>query len=184
MSGAGRREGPRAEGSHFLQKPARAYSLFRNKVSLLRHFKFPVLSHREFSHNHLIFWPNHARRPATDAPNSRNSLLNSLITGNSNPETGSLLTASSATQFSLRIVFSPERGKRPRSRRLGCPAPVSGQQFAAFRYFGRGFRAPVSARYFPISVSGEGRLVRVLAETSSTRDRVKLLRPVNQKHRN
>ena len=33
--------------------------------------------------------------------------------------------------------------------------------------FGRGFRAPVSARFFPISVSGERRLVRELAETSS-----------------
>src|ERR1700751_752584 len=72
----------------------------------------------------------------------------------------------------------PRTGKRPRSRRLGCPAPISGQQFAAFRYFGRGFRAPVSARYFPISVSGEGRLVRLLAETNSTRDRVKLIRPI------
>src|ERR1700752_1184927 len=67
-------------------------------------------------------------------------------------------------------------GKRPRFRRLGCPAPVSGQQFVAFRYFGRGFRAPVSARYFPISVSGEGRLVRLLAETGSMRDCVKLLK--------
>src|ERR1700751_1035386 len=71
----------------------------------------------------------------------------------------------------------PRTGKRPRSRRLGSPAPVSGQQFAAFRYFGRGFRAPVSARYFPISVFGEGRLVRLLAETSSMRDRVKFIAP-------
>src|ERR1700740_3070096 len=88
-----------------------------------------------------------------------------------------------AASMSPHSIFA-RTGKRPHSRRLGCPAPVSGQKFLAFRYFGRGFRAPVSARYFPISVSGEGRLVRLLAETSSMRDRVKLLRPVNQEHRN
>jgi hypothetical protein len=73
-----------------------------------------------------------------------------------------------------------------KSRRRGLRwwVPVSGQKFLAFWSFRRGFRAPVSARYFPISVFGEGRLVRLLAETSSTRDRVKLLRPVNQEHRN
>jgi hypothetical protein len=59
----------------------------------------------------------------------------------------------------------PRTGKRPCSRRLGCPARVSRQQFQAFRYFGRGFRAPVSARFFPISVFREGRLVRLLPET-------------------
>src|SRR5206468_9924802 len=34
-----------------------------------------------------------------------------------------------------------------------------------FQSYGRGFRAPVSARYFPISVFGERRLVRPLLET-------------------
>ena len=52
-------------------------------------------------------------------------------------------------------------------RWLGWPAPVSRQQLRAFLSFGRGFRTPVSARFFPISVSGERRLVRELAETSS-----------------
>jgi hypothetical protein len=61
----------------------------------------------------------------------------------------------------------PRTGKRPHSRRLGWPAPVTGQQLLAILSFGRGFRAPVSARFFPISVSGEGRLVRLLPETSS-----------------
>src|ERR1700758_2361458 len=72
----------------------------------------------------------------------------------------------SHTVQSPHTIFA-RTGKRPRSRRLGSPAPVSGQPFAAFRYFGRGFRAPVSARYFPISVSGERRLVRLLPETGS-----------------
>jgi hypothetical protein len=45
------------------------------------------------------------------------------------------------------------------SRGLGWRAPVSGRQFLAF--------PPVSARFFPISVSGEGRLVRLLPETGS-----------------
>jgi hypothetical protein len=61
----------------------------------------------------------------------------------------------------------PRTGKRPPSRRLGWPAPVSGQQFLAFRSFWCGFRAPVSACFIPISVSGEGRLVRLLPETGS-----------------
>src|SRR5262245_51970291 len=57
--------------------------------------------------------------------------------------------------------------KRPHSGRLAWPAPVSGQQLQAFLSLGRGFWTPVSARFFPISVSGERRLVRELAETSS-----------------
>jgi hypothetical protein len=58
-------------------------------------------------------------------------------------------------------------GKRPHSGRLGWPALVSGQQLPAILSFGREFRAPVSARFFPISVSGEGRRVRLLPETGS-----------------
>jgi hypothetical protein len=61
----------------------------------------------------------------------------------------------------------PRMGKRPHSGRLGWPAPVSGQQLPAILSFGRGFRAPVSARYFLISVSREGRLVRLFPETGS-----------------
>jgi hypothetical protein len=43
---------------------------------------------------------------------------------------------------SNRIVFSPERESVPHCRRLGWPAPVSGQQLPAFLSVGRGFRAP------------------------------------------
>src|SRR4029077_20641664 len=39
------------------------------------------------------------------------------------------------------------------SRGLGWGAPVSGRQFLAFRLLRGGFRAPVSAGDFPISVS-------------------------------
>ena len=95
------------------------------------------------------------------------------------------------------------------SGELGWRAPVSGRQFLAFSSFGQGFRAPVSARHFPISISAERRLVRLLTETGSrngfrqrrpestasissfaqellkllaTRSRIKLLHPLNQWH--
>jgi hypothetical protein len=61
----------------------------------------------------------------------------------------------------------PRIRKRPHSRGLSWGAPVSGQKFLAFRSFGRGFWALVSARFFPISVFGEGRLVRLFPETGS-----------------
>jgi hypothetical protein len=59
------------------------------------------------------------------------------------------------------------RENRRHSRRLGWGAPVSGRQFPAFRSFGGGFRAPVSAGGFPISVSAVQRPVRLLTETGS-----------------
>jgi hypothetical protein len=46
-------------------------------------------------------------------------------------------------------------------------APVSGRQFLAFRLLRGGFRAPVSAGGFPISVSAVQRPVRLLTETGS-----------------
>ena len=61
----------------------------------------------------------------------------------------------------------PRTGERAHSRGLSWWAPVSGQQLPAFLSSGHGFRAPVCARLFPISVSGEGRLVRLLPEVSS-----------------
>src|SRR5262249_4630054 len=66
---------------------------------------------------------------------------------------------------SRRYIF-PIAENRRGSRGLGWQAAVSAQKFLAFRASGRGFRAPVSARFFPIPVSGEG-------ETGSTvaRDR-------------
>jgi hypothetical protein len=68
-------------------------------------------------------------------------------------------------------------------RSRGCIFPMAGKSstfprvrlagaglwpaISGFPSFGRGFRAPVSARFFPISVSGAGRLVRLLRETGS-----------------
>ena len=49
-------------------------------------------------------------------------------------------------------VFFPGWRESRHFRGLGRCASVSGLQFLAFRSFGGGFRAPVSARYFPISV--------------------------------
>jgi hypothetical protein len=86
-------------------------------------------------------------------------------------ETGSRLTGVISQAVRSPDCIFPRKGKRPHCRRLGWPGPVSGQQLPAILSFGRGFRAPVSARYFPISVPGERRLVRLLAETSSARDR-------------
>jgi hypothetical protein len=58
-------------------------------------------------------------------------------------------------------------GNHRHFRGLGPLAAVSCREFFALRPFRRGFRAPVSARFFPISVSGEGRRVRLLPETGS-----------------
>jgi hypothetical protein len=52
-------------------------------------------------------------------------------------------------------------------RGLGWCASVSGRQSLAFRPYRDGFRVPVSARYFPISVSAWRRQVRSLSETGS-----------------
>jgi hypothetical protein len=46
---------------------------------------------------------------------------------------------------------------------FGSPRPISSPSLS----YGRGFRALVSARFIPISVSGEGRLVRRLPESGS-----------------
>jgi hypothetical protein len=64
-------------------------------------------------------------------------------------------------------VYFPHGQKSSTFLRVRLRASVSGRQFLGFPSFGRGFRAPVSARFFPISVSGEGRLVRLLPETGS-----------------
>src|SRR5580704_16351155 len=53
------------------------------------------------------------------------------------------------------------------SRGLRRRAPVSGRQFAAFRPSRGGFRAPVSGRHFPISISVGQRPVRLQTETGS-----------------
>jgi hypothetical protein len=69
--------------------------------------------------------------------------------------------------YKVHALVFPRTGKRPHSRGLGRPAPVSGRQLLAILSYGHGFRAPVSARFIPISVSGEGRLVRRLPESGS-----------------
>jgi hypothetical protein len=61
-------------------------------------------------------------------------------------------------------------GWNPRhSRGLGWRAPVSDRQFLVFRSLRGGFRAPVSARHFPISIPACRRLVRLLTEAGSRR---------------
>jgi hypothetical protein len=58
------------------------------------------------------------------------------------------------------LYFSRGR-KSPAFPRVGLAGAVSGRQLPAFLSVGRGFRAPVSARFFPISVSGEGRRAQI-----------------------
>jgi hypothetical protein len=53
------------------------------------------------------------------------------------------------------------------SRGLGWRAPVSDRRLLAFWSVRGGFRAPVSARDFPISISAGRRPVRLLTETGS-----------------
>src|ERR1700730_12883552 len=72
-----------------------------------------------------------------------------------------------ATQFGLLADFSWSVKIVDIPGGLGWLPPVSGRQFLAFPSFGRGFRAPVSARHFPISISAERRRVRLLTETGS-----------------
>jgi hypothetical protein len=65
---------------------------------------------------------------------------------------------------SLAYYFSV--GENPRhSRDLGWRTPVSDRRFMAFRSLRGGFRAPVSERHFPISISACRRPVRYLTET-------------------
>jgi hypothetical protein len=50
---------------------------------------------------------------------------------------------------------------------LGWGEPVSGRQLPVFRSVRGGFRTPVSARHFSISISAGRRAVRLLTETGS-----------------
>ncbi len=67
---------------------------------------------------------------------------------------------------SLRCDFRVRENRR-HSGGLGWRARVSVPQFSDFRSRTGGFRAPVSARHFPISVSACRRPVRYVTETGS-----------------
>src|ERR1700731_1763303 len=56
-------------------------------------------------------------------------------------------------QSGLQGCYFPLGENRRHSRGLGWGAPVSGRRFPVFRSVRGGFRAPVSAGGFPISVS-------------------------------
>jgi hypothetical protein len=56
----------------------------------------------------------------------------------------------------------PQNGKAPTFRQVRLAGTGLWSQLPAILSFGPGFRAPVSARYFPISVSQVRRLVRLL----------------------
>jgi hypothetical protein len=65
-----------------------------------------------------------------------------------------------AMQSGLQGCYFPLGENRRHSRGLGWGAPVSGRRFPVFRSVRGGFRAPVSAGGFPISVSAVQRPVR------------------------
>jgi hypothetical protein len=65
---------------------------------------------------------------------------------------------------SLAYYFSVRENPR-HSRGLGWRTPVSDRRFMTFRSSRGGFRAPISERHFPISISACRRPVRYLTET-------------------
>ena len=86
-----------------------AHSLLAARISLIGKLKFLLFLSREFLHNFLNWKEKMWHSGLLGDHFSLKFPVFSLFPGNVDMETGSRLTASSATQFGLGCVFSLER---------------------------------------------------------------------------